>query len=74
MLSDYIDKMEITTQVYIDALIQVEKSKKDHWLYIWNVTPNSYDYVISDANDAMPDIVGELYVQREFIYKEKPHE
>lgn len=73
-LSDLIDLMDITASVYVEALKICDTVKRNQTLYVWNITKDSYDYVICDADDAIPDVVILPAVQRNFIYKEKPHE
>lgn len=69
-----VDQMEITTQVYIEALVLAQTTKKDHVLFIWNIKPDSYDYVISAIDETMPDVVQAPYITRFLTYKEKAHE
>ncbi|MEN9919954.1 MAG: hypothetical protein RL662_2390 [Bacteroidota bacterium] len=73
-LSDLIDLMDVTSEVYVEALRICDKTKRNQTLYVWNITKDSYDYVICDTVDAIPDVVTEPFVPRHFLYKEKPHE
>ena len=74
MSESSVDQMEVTTQVYIEALVLTQTTKKDHVLFIWNIKPNSYNYVISATDETMPDVVQSPYITRYLTYKEKAHE
>jgi hypothetical protein len=65
-----VERLEVTLDVYYEVLKRVKKHKKNQILYIWDIMPDTYNYVICDATDAVPDIVTTPAIQRTFIYKE----
>ncbi len=69
-----VDQMDVTVKVYEEAFRRTDVTNRNQTLYIWNVKSASYDYVICDTEDAVPDIVESPFTVRHFIYKEKPHE
>lgn len=65
-----VERLVVTLDVYYEALKRVKILRKNQILYIWDITDQSYNYVICDATDAVPDIVVMPAIQRTFIYKE----
>ena len=60
--------------VYNEAQGRADTVRKNQILYVWALEKDSYNYVICDATDAMPDIVTEPFIQHTYYYKGFLHE
>lgn len=74
MNESIVDRIDVTTKVYAEAMLRADTQKKDQVLFIWNVTEDSYYYEIVSTDENIPAQIEEPYITRHFTYKEKAHE
>jgi hypothetical protein len=67
-----VDQQDITRDVFAEAWRFSDFRQRKTTLYIWNITKDSYNYVLWDAEDTPPDVVTGPSISKDFWYKENP--
>lgn len=65
-----VNKQALTGVILLEALSIRDVTKSSQTLYIWDITEDSYNYVICDTADNIPEVVTQPSITTNFIYKE----
>lgn len=63
-----IELIDATTSIFAEAVKVCDDTKCSQTLYAWNITDDSYDYVVIDSDEGRPDVVQSPYITRFFVH------
>lgn len=67
-LSELVESIVVTSDVYNEALEVCKSAQSDQKLYMWNITSDSYDYVICHGADSVPEVVTSPYLKKFYFW------
>lgn len=67
-LLELVDSIVVTSDVYNEALEVCKSAQSDQKLYMWNITSDSYDYVICAGADSIPEVVTNPYLKKFYFW------
>lgn len=67
-LLELVNAIEVTSDVYEEAFQVCKSSERDQKLYIWNITSDSYDYVICNGEDKLPEVVTSPFLKKFYFW------